>query len=160
MPVLLRENNNYTVFGEDVKIAAQILGTTLIKVNGKEETGFPANALNTSLTLLVMAGQRVAIVDRLEMPKISQLQVHPEKIKHSTNDDNNQINIIYPVFDARKEELDSQRWKLKKLSPYSDILQEHHKQGSLVTEQNGQIGFLKERYCDNVIFKSLELSPL
>ena len=44
--------------------------------------------------------------------------------------------------------------------PYSGILQEHHKQGSLVAEQNGQIGFLKERYRYDAIFKSLELNPL
>jgi N12 class adenine-specific DNA methylase len=44
--------------------------------------------------------------------------------------------------------------------PYSGKLQEHHKQGSLVTEQNGQTGFLKERYRDDAIFKSLELNPL
>jgi hypothetical protein len=44
--------------------------------------------------------------------------------------------------------------------PYSGILQEHHKQGSLVTEQNGQTGFLKERYRDDAIFKSLELNSI
>ena len=44
--------------------------------------------------------------------------------------------------------------------PYSGILQEHHKQGSLVAEQNGQIGFLKERYRYDAVFKSLELNPL
>jgi hypothetical protein len=44
--------------------------------------------------------------------------------------------------------------------PYSGVLQEHHKQGSLVTEQNGQVGFLKERYRNDALFKSLELNPL
>ncbi|MDL2262886.1 DNA methylase, partial [Bacteroidales bacterium OttesenSCG-928-I21] len=43
--------------------------------------------------------------------------------------------------------------------PYSGSLQDFHKQGSLVLEQNGQIGFLKERYRDDAIFKSLELNP-
>jgi hypothetical protein len=71
------------------------------------------------------------------MPKISQLQVYPEKVKHSTNNDNNQTNIVYPVFDAQKEELDRQQLELEKPRPYSGILQEHHKQGSLVTKQNG-----------------------
>jgi hypothetical protein len=44
--------------------------------------------------------------------------------------------------------------------PYSGVLSEHHKQGSMVTEQNGQTGFLKERYRDDAVFKSLELNPL
>ncbi|MDR2914208.1 MAG: DNA methylase, partial [Tannerella sp.] len=44
--------------------------------------------------------------------------------------------------------------------PYSGYLQEHHRQGSLVAEQNGQIGFLQERYRDDAVFKSLELNSL
>jgi hypothetical protein len=64
------------------------------------------------------------------------------------------------VFDARKEEAERQRQELEKPRPYSGILQEHHKQGSLVTEQNGQTGYLKERYRDDAVFKSLELNSL
>jgi hypothetical protein len=44
--------------------------------------------------------------------------------------------------------------------PYSGILQEHHKQGSMVVEQNGQTGYLKERYRNDAVFKPLELNPL
>jgi hypothetical protein len=90
----------------------------------------------------------------------SQPQVQPDTVRHSINADNNRTNVVYPVFDVRKEELDRQRRELEKPSPYSGILQEHHRQGSLVTEQNGQTGFLKERYRDDAIFKSLELNPL
>ncbi|KAA6299758.1 MAG: hypothetical protein EZS26_004103, partial [Candidatus Ordinivivax streblomastigis] len=53
-----------------------------------------------------------------------------------------------------------QRRELENPRPYSGALEEHLKQGSMVVEQNGQIGFLKERYRDDAIFKSLELSPL
>ncbi|MDR2680561.1 MAG: DNA methylase, partial [Tannerella sp.] len=151
-------DNNYKVFDEDAGRVAQILGTMPVKVNGKEEIGFPANALDTSLTLLVRAGQCVVIADRLETPKILQPQAHPEKRKQSTSADNTKP--VYPVFDARKEELDRQRQELEKPRPYSGILQEHHKQGSLVMEQNGQTGFLQERYRDDVIFKSLKLNSL
>jgi len=42
---------------------------------------------------------------------------------------------------------------------FSGFLNDWHKQGSLVTD-NGQIGFLKERYRDDAVFKSLELNPL
>jgi hypothetical protein len=122
----LRTDNNYRVFGEEAKLAAQILGTTLTKVNGKEETNFPVNALDANLTLLVRAGQRVAIADRLETPKIEKKQ---------------EVDMTLP-------------------RPYSGILEKHHKQGSLVVEQNGQTGFLKECNRDKAIFKSLELNPL
>jgi N12 class adenine-specific DNA methylase len=124
--VLLRTDNNYRVFGEDAKLAAQILGTTLTKVNGKEETNFPVSTPDANLTLLVRAGQRVAIADRLETPKIEKKQ---------------EVDMTLP-------------------RPYSGILEKHHKQDSLVVEQNGQPGFLKECIRDKAIFKSLELNPL
>ncbi|MDR0384895.1 MAG: DNA methylase, partial [Prevotellaceae bacterium] len=81
---------------------------------------------------------------------------------NSVKFDNSPANSVpaYPVFDARKEELDKHRREQEKPRPYSGKLQEHHKQGLLVMEQNGQIGFLKERYRDDAIFKSLELNPL
>ncbi|MDR1594577.1 MAG: hypothetical protein LBS43_08870, partial [Prevotellaceae bacterium] len=123
--LLLREGDNYKAFGEDAKLMAQILGTTLVRVNGMDETGFPHHALDANLPQLVRAGQRVAIADKLETPKIE-----------------------------KKQEI------LEKPRPYSGILQEHHKQGSLVVEQNGQTGFLKERYRNDAIFKYLELNPL
>ena len=41
--------------------------------------------------------------------------------------------------------------------PYSGALNDWHKQGSLVTD-NGQAGFLKERYREDAIFMPLELS--
>jgi N12 class adenine-specific DNA methylase len=44
--------------------------------------------------------------------------------------------------------------------PYSGSLQDFHKQGSMVVEQNGQLGFLQERYREDAVFKSLELNPL
>ena len=43
--------------------------------------------------------------------------------------------------------------------PYSGALNDWHKQGSLVTD-NGQAGFLKERYREDAIFMPLELSPV
>jgi hypothetical protein len=83
-----------------------------------------------------------------------------ETAKHSNDTDNSRTKPVYPVFDARKEEMDRQRRELENPRPYSGVLQEHHKQGSLVAEQNGQTGFLQERYRDDAIFKSLELNPL
>jgi hypothetical protein len=96
----------------------------------------------------------------VQLNLFSQPQMQPETVRHNTNTDNSRTHVVYPVFDARKEELEQQRRELEKPRPYSGVLQKHHKQGSLVTEQNGQTGFLKERYRDDAIFKSLELNPL
>jgi N12 class adenine-specific DNA methylase len=81
---------------------------------------------------------------------------------NSAKIDNNPTNSapVYPVVNARKEESDRQWRELQKPRPYSGILGEHHKQGSMVAEQNGQIGFLQERYRDDAVFKSLELNPV
>jgi hypothetical protein len=88
-------------------------------------------------------------------------QSQTETVKGNTNTNRPQAHSVptYPVSDERKKELDRQRSELEKPRPYSGILQEHHKQGSLVAEQNGQVGFLKERYRDDAVFKSLELNP-
>jgi N12 class adenine-specific DNA methylase len=149
--LLLSEDNNYKAFGEDAKRIAQILGTRLVRVNGMDETGFPHHALDANLPQLVRAGQRVAIADKLETPKI-------EKKQEVAG--NSRTNLAYPVFDARKEELERQRQELAKPRPYSGILEIFYKQGSLVLEKNGQIGYLKERYRDDAVFKSLELNPI
>jgi hypothetical protein len=72
--LLLRTGDNYTVFGKDASIVSRILGMPLTKQNGSEETGFPANALDINLPLLVRAGQRVAISETLETPQIEKKQ--------------------------------------------------------------------------------------
>jgi N12 class adenine-specific DNA methylase len=88
-------------------------------------------------------------------------QPQAETVKNNITDaDNSRTKPVYPVLDARKEELEQQRRELEKPRPWSGILQEHHKQGSLVTEQNGQTGFLKKRYRDDAVFKPLELNPM
>ena len=43
--------------------------------------------------------------------------------------------------------------------PYTGVLNEFYKQGSLVMDK-GQIGFLKEYYRDDAVFMPLELNPL
>ncbi|MDR0874153.1 MAG: N-6 DNA methylase [Prevotellaceae bacterium] len=63
-------------------------------------------------------------------------------------------------LETPKKEIKQQVEQLPDPRPYSGGLMEHHKQGSMVIEKNGQIGFLKERYRDDAIFKSLELNPL
>ena len=73
----------------------------------------------------------------------------------------NNNKAAYPVSDARKDEQqEALRQEEKKLSfelrPFTGELKEYHKQGSLVEDQ-GQIGYLKERYRDGAEFQPLDL---
>jgi DNA mismatch repair protein MutS len=74
--LLFRVGDFYETFGEDAIKAAEILGITLTRrANGSaqfvELAGFPYHALDTYLPRLVRAGQRVAICEQLEDPKLT-----------------------------------------------------------------------------------------
>ena len=73
--LLFRVGDFYETFGEDAVKTAQILNIVLTnRNNGSERTelaGFPHHSLNTYLPKLVKAGQRVAICDQLEDPKMT-----------------------------------------------------------------------------------------
>ena len=74
--LLFRVGDFYETFGEDAVKASGILGITLTSRNNgyASETalaGFPHHALDTYLPKLVRAGQRVAICDQLEDPKLT-----------------------------------------------------------------------------------------
>lgn len=74
--LLFRVGDFYETFGEDAIKSADILGITLTKrSNGAasfvELAGFPYHALDTYLPKLVRAGQRVAICEQLEDPKLT-----------------------------------------------------------------------------------------
>src|SRR3954466_12215472 len=74
--LLFRVGDFYETFGEDAVKAAGILGITLTRrANGSatfiELAGFPHHSLDTYLPKLVRAGQRVAICDQLEDPKMT-----------------------------------------------------------------------------------------
>ncbi len=74
--LLFRVGDFYETFGEDAIKAAGILGITLTRrANGAasyvELAGFPHHALDTYLPKLVRAGQRVAICEQLEDPKLT-----------------------------------------------------------------------------------------
>lgn len=73
--LLFRVGDFYETFGEDAVKTAQILNIVLTnRNNGSERTelaGFPHHSLNTYLPKLVKAGQRVAICDQLEDPKLT-----------------------------------------------------------------------------------------
>ncbi len=74
--LLFRVGDFYETFGKDAIKASEILGITLTRrANGAasyvELAGFPHHALDTYLPRLVRAGQRVAICEQLEDPKIA-----------------------------------------------------------------------------------------
>jgi DNA mismatch repair protein MutS len=74
--LLFRVGDFYETFGEDAIKTAGILGITLTRrANGSasfvELAGFPYHALDTYLPRLVRAGQRVAICEQLEDPKLT-----------------------------------------------------------------------------------------
>lgn len=74
--LLFRVGDFYETFGEDAIRASEILGITLTKrANGSassvELAGFPYHALDIYLPRLVRAGQRVAICEQLEDPKLT-----------------------------------------------------------------------------------------
>jgi DNA mismatch repair protein MutS len=74
--LLFRVGDFYETFGEDAIRTSEILGITLTRrANGAasfvELAGFPHHALDTYLPKLVRAGQRVAICEQLEDPKLA-----------------------------------------------------------------------------------------
>lgn len=74
--LLFRVGDFYETFGDDAIKASNILGIVLTRrANGSasyvELAGFPHHSLDTYLPKLVRAGQRVAICDQLEDPKLT-----------------------------------------------------------------------------------------
>ena len=74
--LLFRVGDFYETFGDDAIKASKILGITLTKrANGKgtfiELAGFPHHSVETYLPKLVRAGQKVAVCDQLEDPKMT-----------------------------------------------------------------------------------------
>ncbi len=74
--LLFRVGDFYETFSDDAVKTSNILGITLTRrANGAasyvELAGFPHHALDTYLPKLVRAGQRVAVCDQLEDPKMT-----------------------------------------------------------------------------------------
>jgi DNA mismatch repair protein MutS len=73
--ILFRVGDFYETFGDDAIKASKILGITLTKrgsgsASETELAGFPYHSLDVYLPKLVRAGERVAICDQLEDPKM------------------------------------------------------------------------------------------
>jgi len=69
--LLFRVGDFYETFSTDAVKTSEILGIALAKRAGIELAGFPYHALDTYLPKLVRAGQRVAVCEQLEDPKLT-----------------------------------------------------------------------------------------
>ena len=74
--LLFRVGDFYETFGEDAILASKILGIVLTKRGAGsssevELAGFPHHSIENYLPKLVKAGNRVAICDQLEDPKLT-----------------------------------------------------------------------------------------
>lgn len=70
--LLFRIGDFYEMYKQDAKRGSEVLGITLTKMNGSKDfhlAGFPHQALDTYLSKLIRAGERVAICDQLESKK-------------------------------------------------------------------------------------------
>ncbi|HNW57274.1 MAG TPA: DNA mismatch repair protein MutS, partial [Bacteroidales bacterium] len=84
--LLFRVGDFYETYGEDAIKTSEILGIVLTrKSNGSgtfiEMAGFPYHALDSYLPRLVRAGQRVAICEQLEDPKLTKKLVKRDIIE-------------------------------------------------------------------------------
>lgn len=97
--LLFRVGDFYETFGTDAVKASDILGITLTKrANGAASfvdlAGFPYHALDTYLPKLVRAGQRVAICEQLEDPKLAKKIVKRDITELITPGVNMQDNVL------------------------------------------------------------------
>ena len=74
--LLFRVGDFYETFGEDAILASKILGIVLTKRGAGsssevELAGFPHHSIENYLPKLVKAGNRVAVCDQLEDPKLT-----------------------------------------------------------------------------------------
>lgn len=109
--LLFRMGDFYETFGKDAITTAKILGITLTKRSngaaGKTElAGFPHHAIDNYLPKLVRAGQRVAICEQLEDPKLTKklvkrgvIELVTPGVSYNENTlENNENNWLASVF--------------------------------------------------------------
>jgi len=112
--LLFRMGDFYETFGKDAITTAKILGITLTKRSngaaGKTElAGFPHHAIDNYLPKLVRAGQRVAICEQLEDPKLTKklvkrgvIELVTPGVSYNENTlENNENNWLASVFIAK-----------------------------------------------------------
>ena len=105
--LLFRNGDFYETFREDAHKAKDILNLTISTrdINGvrTEIAGFPHNALDNYLPKLVRAGQRVAICEQLEDPKLKKKDEKEVKATEVITPNNNQNKEEMPR--KKKEEV-------------------------------------------------------
>src|SRR3954469_21545551 len=83
--LLFRMGDFYEMFGEDAERASVLLGLTLTTrdkgAGAVPMAGFPHPALDTYLAKLVQAGQRAAVCEQVEDPKLAKGLVKREVVR-------------------------------------------------------------------------------
>src|ERR1700753_474251 len=83
--LLFRMGDFYEMFGEDAERASALLGLALTTrdkgTNAVPMAGFPHPALESYLAKLVQAGQRAAVCEQVEDPKLAQGLVRREVVR-------------------------------------------------------------------------------
>src|SRR4029077_4317646 len=83
--LLFRMGDFYEMFGEDAERASALLGLTLTTrdkgPNAVPMAGFPHPALESYLARLVQAGQRAAVCEQVEDPKLAKGLVKREVVR-------------------------------------------------------------------------------
>src|SRR4051794_2392539 len=83
--LLFRMGDFYEMFGEDAERASALLGLTLTSrdkgPNAIPMAGFPHPALESYLAKLVQAGQRAAVCEQVEDPKLAKGLVRREIVR-------------------------------------------------------------------------------
>ena len=146
-----------------------IVQQPITQLEVKEKVSYQALEVNVSEPVM-------SLYDLFGFSQEERTQVKPKRksSRKSTNQKPAQLSLFskppkteqkpnaYPIEDARRSE---QQEKLKaevakeislELRPFSGELKDHHKEGSLV-EDDGQIGYLKNRYKDDSNFQPLDL---
>lgn len=94
--LLFRCGDFYETYCNDAEKASKILGITLTRssrtkdIEGKplSMAGFPYHALDTYLSKLIRAGERVAICDQLEAPKKNQESAETQVVETAKQEEN------------------------------------------------------------------------
>ncbi|WP_303882587.1 N-6 DNA methylase, partial [Dysgonomonas mossii] len=107
----------------------------------------------------------MSLYDLFGFTEAERTQIKPNKRKRTPQ--SNQKPVQLSLFSSNerqkpeptpKQVIREEKPKLPmELRPFSGILEEYHKQGSLV-KNDGQIGYLKERYRTDAMFQPLDLS--
>lgn len=157
--VLFRTGDFYELVREDAVKAADLLNLTVTKrqVNGNsvEFTGFPHHALDTYLPKLVRSGNRVAIFEQLEDPRVKKYRESIEepseaKRKSSKKSASKEGNEGKVKMTDNEKNLDKKGDKTIAQKPEPEVVVAAHRREPQMVTVNGQAVTHAHAYQGNV----------